>query len=61
MPILKVFVGKEDGPAVLKQSTLIEPYDAFLLVQATLAAARPRITTAGKVRPARRTSRWPGS
>jgi serine protease AprX len=40
MPILKVFAGKEDGPAVLKQSTLIEPYDAFLLVQATPAAAR---------------------
>jgi serine protease AprX len=40
MPILKVFVGKEDGRAVLKQSTLIEPYDAFLLVRATAAAAR---------------------
>ena len=40
MAILKVFVGKEDGPAVLKQSKLIEPYDAFLVVQATPAAAR---------------------
>ena len=40
MPILKVFVGKEDRPAVLKQSTLIEPYGAFLLVHATPAAAR---------------------
>jgi serine protease AprX len=78
MPILKVFVDKDARPAVLQQSTLIEPYDAFLLVQATpagarrlarkypveditdhyqvhlpnktLNTARPRITTAGKVR-----------
>ena len=40
MPILKVLVDKDDRPAVLQQSTLIEPYDAFLLVQATPAAAR---------------------
>ena len=78
MPILRVFVDKDDRPPVLQQSTLIEPYDAFLLVQATpagarrlarkypveditdhyqvhlpnktLNTARPRITTAGKVR-----------
>ena len=40
MPVLKVFASKDDAPAILAQSTLIEPYDAFLLVQATPAAAR---------------------
>lgn len=40
MPILKVFAGKEDGPAIVAQSTLIERYDAFLLVQATPVATQ---------------------
>jgi len=40
MPILKVFVGKDDRAAVLTQATLLEPYDAFVLMQATPAAAR---------------------
>ena len=40
MPILKVFAGKDDIPAVVEHATLIEPYDAFLLVQATPAGAR---------------------
>ena len=39
-PILKVFAGKDDAPAVLEHATLIEPYDAFLLVQATPAGRR---------------------
>jgi len=40
MPILKVFSGKDDAPAILKRSRLIERYDAFLLVAARPAAAR---------------------
>jgi len=40
MPTLKVFAGKEDAPDVLARATLIERYDAFLLVQATPAVAR---------------------
>ncbi|MBI3628713.1 MAG: S8 family serine peptidase [Candidatus Rokubacteria bacterium] len=40
MPILNVFAGKDDAPAILKRSRLIERYDAFLLVEATPAAAR---------------------
>jgi serine protease AprX len=40
MPTLKVFAGKEDAPDILARATLIERYDAFLLVQATPAAAR---------------------
>lgn len=42
MPILKVFAGKADVPAVLEHATLIEPYDAFLLVRATPMEA-PRL------------------
>ena len=34
MSILKVFAGKDDAPAVLEHSKLIERYDAFLLVEA---------------------------
>src|SRR6476660_5280226 len=40
MPILKVFADKSEAADILKRATLIEPYDAFLLVQASPAAAR---------------------
>lgn len=40
MPILKVFASKDDAESILKRAKLIEPYDAFLLVDATPAAAR---------------------
>ena len=40
MAILKVFARKQEAADVLAQSTLIERYDAFLLVQATPASAR---------------------
>ncbi len=39
MPVLKVFAGRDEAEKILKRSTLIEPYDAFLLVQASPAAA----------------------
>jgi hypothetical protein len=40
MSILKVFAGKDDADTILKQAKLVEPYDAFLLVEATPATAR---------------------
>ena len=40
MAILKVFARKQEAADVLAQSTLIERYDAFLLVQATPASTR---------------------
>src|SRR5919204_3813283 len=40
MPILKVFAGRDDAPAVLERAALVEAYDAFLLVDATPATAR---------------------
>jgi hypothetical protein len=35
MPILKVFATKDEAASLLEKATLIEPYDAFVLVDAT--------------------------
>jgi serine protease AprX len=40
MPILKVFATREEAAPLLEQATLVEPYDAFLLVDATPRVAR---------------------
>ncbi len=40
MPTLKVFVDKADHSKVLEQGRLIEAYDAFILIEASDAAAR---------------------
>ena len=40
MPILKVFATRDEAAALLKQTTLIEPYDAFVVVDATPRAAQ---------------------
>lgn len=40
MPVLKIFVDKAERSKVLEQTRLIEPYDAFVLVEGSDAAAR---------------------
>ena len=40
MPILKVYANANETPTVLQSAKLIEKYDAFVLVQASEAAAR---------------------
>ncbi|MEI9974908.1 MAG: S8 family serine peptidase [Ignavibacteriota bacterium] len=40
MPILKVYANAEELPSVLQSAKLIEKYDAFVLVQASEAAAQ---------------------
>ena len=39
MPVLKVFAARDEAEKILKRATLIERYEAFLLVQASPAAA----------------------
>jgi hypothetical protein len=40
MPILKVFATRDEAAELLKQAKLIEPYDAFLVVEATPRVAK---------------------